>query len=99
MDLVYKKYASPFSLLDNLIVNEQFNEWVEHFSNKSAKEKDDKMLWEFFLHKVHDKSFTDWKAEMKGESSPEHGAMEEAEKEKIIADSRSILNGFSPTSN
>lgn len=96
MDLVHEKYSSPFSLLDNLIANEEFDDWVEHFLNKSTKEKDDKMLWEFFLHKVNDKSFVEWKEEIKGEASPERGAMEEAEKEKIIKDSKNILNGFNP---
>jgi CRISPR/Cas system-associated exonuclease Cas4 (RecB family) len=95
MDLLYKRYASPFSLLDNLIVNEQFNEYVQFLLNKEAEEKNDNMLWEFFLHKVYNKSFNEWKEEIKSKSQSKD-AMNEAKKEEIIAKSNAILQGFVP---
>lgn len=99
MDLLSKRYASPFSLLDNLIHAEQFNEWVEYFLNKQAQEDDDKKMWEFFLHKVHDKSFEEWKSEVKAgvSSGSEKDAIDEAKKEEIIKRSENILNGFNPS--
>ena len=85
-------------MLDNLIQAEQFNEWVEYFLNKQAKEDDDKKLWEFFLHKVFDKSFDEWKAEAStGNSDGTVGVMDEAKKEEIIKRSDDILNGFKPS--
>lgn len=95
MDLLHKRYASPFSYLDSLISNGQFNEFVQFLLNKVSEEKNDAMLWEFFLHKVYDKSFSEWKSEL----SSERGAadvMDEAKKEEIIARSSAILNGFQP---
>lgn len=95
MDLLSKRYASPFSLLDNLIQAEQFNEWVEYFLNKQAQEDNDKKMWEFFLHKVFDKSFDEWEKEAKtGQASNTVGVMDEAKKEEIIKRSEDILNGF-----
>lgn len=97
MDLLHQRYASPFSLLDEVIIQCQFNKWVERFLNKTAQEKDDTMLWEFFLHKIYDKSFAEWKAELNGKSpSSQQIAMDEANKEKIIKQSQNILNGFMP---
>ena len=81
-------------MLDNLIDTEQFNEWVEHFLNSAAKEKDDVMLWEFFLHKVQDKSFVEFKNELS--VTTRSGAMDEAKKEEIIKSSSDILNNFNP---
>ena len=95
MDLLSKRYASPFSLLDNLIQAEQFNEWVESFLNKQAQEDNDKKMWEFFLHKVFDKSFDEWEKEAKtDQASNTVGVMDEAKKEEIIKRSEDILNGF-----
>ena len=31
MDLLFREYASPFILLDNLIISLKFNEWVDRF--------------------------------------------------------------------
>lgn len=99
MDLLSKRYASPFSLLDNLIQAEQFNEWVEYFLNKQAKEDDDNRMWEFFLHKVFDKPFDEWKAEATStdKSGNAVSVMDEAKKEEIIKRSEGILNGFTPS--
>lgn len=98
MDLLSKRYASPFSLLDNLIQAEQFNEWVEYFLNKQAQEDNDKKMWEFFLHKVFDKSFDEWEKEAKtDQASNIVGVMDEAKKEETIKRSEGILNGFNPS--
>ena len=95
MDLLHKRYASPFSLLDNQIRTEQFSEWVEQFLKKTTEEENDRKQWEFFLHKVWDKSFSDWKAEMTAQAS-QGDVMDEAKKNEIIAKSSAILNNFVP---
>ena len=95
MDLLHKRYASPFPLLDNLIRTEQFSEWVEQFFKKTAEEENDKKEWEFFLHKVWNKSFADWKAEMTAQASQDD-VMDEAKKEEIVSRSNEILNNFVP---
>lgn len=96
MDLLHQRYASPFSLLDYLICTKQFNTWAEQFLNKVNAEKNERKLWEFYLHKVHDKSFDDWKKSLEARAG-QGDVMNEAEKEKIIEKSTSILNGFQPT--
>lgn len=95
MDLISKRYSSPFSLLDELIVNEEFDGFVVFLMNKDAEEKSDKELWEFYLAKVYDSSFKDWKESLISQSK-QNDAMNEATKEEIIKKSTSILNGFNP---
>lgn len=94
MDLLHKRYASPFSFIDTLIENTEFYAFVQYLINKVEKEKAESMEWEFYLHKVYGKSFIDWKQEAQNQATQSE-AMTEAEKEKIISCSNDILNGFS----
>ena len=95
MDLLHKRYASPFSLLDNLIRTEQFSEWVEQFLEKTMEEENNRKDWEFYLHKVWNKSFIDWKNEMTVQTN-QGDVMDEAKKEEIVSRSNDILNNFIP---
>ena len=95
MDLLHQRYASPFSFLDTLLINSQFNEFVQFILNRVAEEKNDTKLWEFFLHKVYDKSFEEFKTGLSGQAGA-NDVMDEAKKEEIIARSNAILNGFNP---
>ncbi|NBJ99243.1 hypothetical protein D5282_18525 [bacterium 1xD8-48] len=93
MDLLHKRYASPFSFLDSLIFTGQFASFVVFLLNKVEEEKSDSMAWEFFLHKVYDKSFSEFKEELSARAE-KTGVMDEAKKEEIIARSEDILKGF-----
>ena len=59
------------------------------------KEKEDQQLWEFFLAKVEDKTFNEWKEEIRSESASKD-VMNEAKKEEIIKKSDDILKSFQP---
>lgn len=58
--MVFKRYASPFSCIDQFIELGQFSGLVQMLYAKENEEK----LWQFFLHKVDGKSFEDFKAEV-----------------------------------
>lgn len=93
MDLLHKRYASPFFFIDNLIENCGFNDYVQYLLNKVQEEKNQAMEWEFYLHKVHDRSFNEWKAEMRSQTI-RSDVMTEAKKEEIVSRSEAILNSF-----
>lgn len=95
MDLLHKRYASPFPFLDSLIDTGQFACFVVFLLNKVEEEKSDSMMWSFFLHKVYDKSFAEFKEELSA-GTEKAGVMDEAKKEEIIARSEDILKGFCP---
>ena len=95
MDLLYRRYTSPFSLLDVMIAGGRFGSFARFLLKKEAEEKNEAMMWEFFLHKVYGKSFAEFKEELAGGTGKED-VMSEAEKEKIVARSQSILDGFAP---
>ena len=91
MDLLFVRYASPFVLLDGLILTNSLNDFIEDLFDFVIKERKEKTEWEFFLHKVYDKSW--------GEFSKD---VELSENQKPIdlgatlTKSKNILSNFTP---
>ena len=88
MDLLFTRYASPFVLLDGLIMTNSLNSFVDDFFDFVNEERN----WEFFLHKVYDQSWSDFVKEI-----------EQSENQKPIdlgatlVKSKNMLNNFTPT--
>ncbi len=94
MDLLFKRYASPFSFMDGMIQTNRFDDFVYNFINTTNKEKEDKINWEFYLHKVWEGSFSDFKTEL--DVSRENQEMSERAIETTVQHSQNILNMFNP---
>lgn len=84
MDRLFKRYADPFLFIDSLIISERFTEFVLELLEIENEE----MMWEFYLHKVYDKSFDEFKESMK--------PVPKEQLETTVQNSRSILNNFNP---
>jgi hypothetical protein len=91
MDLLFSKYASPFLLLDGFILTGRLFDFVLEFIDI----ENEKTMWEFYLHKVHDMSFDEFK---KSCSSRQTEPQTDEELETTIQNSQSMLNGFIPQS-
>lgn len=87
MDLLFHRYASPFLLLDQIIPAGDLSEFVSTFWEIEEEEKE----WQYFLAKVFDKSFSDFKESMK----PQQG-MSKQEIETTISESMSMIKSFIP---
>ena len=92
MDLLFKRYASPFLLVDQMILTGNFTEFVARVVELDADEE----LWQFFLHKVEGQSFNDWKASL-GVDQQAKTQMSDDEIKATVQSSFSILNGYEPT--
>lgn len=86
MDLLFKRYASPFSLLDEVIRNRQLCEFIKTF----AVEVENDQLWEFFLHKVNGQTFEEFKGSIKPK------IVTEADLETTVTTSYNIIQNFNP---
>lgn len=91
MDLLFKRYASPFLLVDQMLMTRQFSEFVTQLFEFDTDER----LWNIFLHKVEGQSFNEWKSTLEGQQNAE---MSKNEIETTVNNSFEILNGFEPTS-
>lgn len=89
MDLIFKRYSDPFSFIDSMLCYGSFSSSI----NDVLKKNDDDTLWQFYLHKVFDKTFQDFKSQNTVE---EHTPMSKAEFDATIKMSESILNGLDP---
>lgn len=92
MDLIFKRYSSPFELLDNIISSSHLCEFLE----KLAKKVQDERLYELWLHKVFNKTYPEWKKEVitNMKRVNEYKNLTEEDKETILEDSYSILKNF-----
>lgn len=87
MDLVFARYSSPFLLLDGYIGSGRFQEFIDEF----VELENDRSTWEFYLHKIENKTFAEFKAEI--EPAP---YVRPEDIETTVTESMNILNGFIP---
>lgn len=90
MDLLFREYASPFSLLDALIASENFLDWIDQFL-ESHKEK---VQWELWLNKIYDKSWSDFVGGNEVDQATAN--MTRSEVETTINDSYQIIMNITP---
>lgn len=87
MDLLHREYASPFILIDNLLICGMFSEWVDEF----LKEHKEKIKWEHWLHKIHDKSWDEYNDLYISQPIEK---VSKKDLETTVTDSFNILNDF-----
>ena len=88
MDLLFVRYASPFVLLDGLILTNSLNNFVDDFFDFINEDRE----WEFFLHKVYDKSWSEFSNEMKQSEN-----QKQVDLGATIVKSKNMLSNFTPT--
>ena len=92
MDLLFTRYASPFVLLDGLILTNSLNNFVNEFFNIINEERKEKSQWEFFLHKVYDKSWNEFVNDI--ETSENQTPIDLG---ATLVKSKNMLSNFTPT--
>ena len=95
MDRLFQRYADPFPFMDGMIQTGRFYDFVRQFLETDYKEREEQTSWEYFLHKIWEGSFTDFKAAM--ENDKKNQQMSERTMETTIKDSMNILKNFNPS--
>ena len=88
MDLLFVRYASPFVLLDGLILTNSLKNFVDDFFDFINEDRE----WEFFLHKVYDKSWSEFSNEMKQSEN-----QKPVDLGATLVKSKNMLSNFTPT--
>ena len=91
MDLLFTRYASPFVLLDSLILTHSLNNFIDDFFDFIIEERKEKTEWEFFLHKVYDKSWGEF-----SDSIKQSNDQTPIDLDATLTKSKNILNNFTP---
>ena len=91
MDLLFKRYASPFLLLDNLIQTNSLSSFIDDIFKFINSENQERTQWEFFLHKVYDESWNDFIERIKSEENSQT-----VDLGATLKNSREMLINFTP---
>ena len=94
MDLLCKRYASPFIFLNGVLQTGRFCDFIDNFIATIQEENEEKRLWEYFLLRVWEGSFEDFKARIK--TNEKNMNMSVNEIETTVNYSMNILNNFNP---
>ena len=79
--------------MDGMIQAGRLCEFVEGLVKRYNDEQREKVLWEIWLHRIFDQSYTDFVNSLDPEKN---AAPTQEEIENIVSDSESILNAFLP---
>lgn len=90
MDLLFKRYASPFILLDGMILTSSLHNFLIDFCKIVKEEQEDKLNWEYFLHKVFDESWESFISRAKPSKT------EKIDLGATVVKSKNILSNFTP---
>lgn len=94
MDLLFKRYASPFLFIDGMLQTGRFLEFVESLIRKENEEREERTLWEFFINRPIDGTFAEFKEGLK--TDRENAAMSASDIETTVQNSLNILQNFNP---
>ena len=94
MDLLFKRYASPFLFMDGMIQTGRFAEFVIDFINAINEEREEKHSWEFYLHKVWEGTYEEFRADIQNDKELQN--MDKRTFEATVQTSLDILQDFKP---
>ena len=92
-DLIFKRYSSPFSLLDSLIENNMFSKFIENMINKY----NDELLWDIYINNIEyiGTSFNEFKRKLNTDITQVEYLSDEDLK-TTVNKSKDILSNFKP---
>ena len=94
MDLLSKRYANPCFFMDGMIQTGRFRRFFVDLINADYKEKEEKIKWDVYLHKIFNMSYSEYEAEL--ENNKNNREMTERTIETTVQHSMNILNSFNP---
>ena len=94
MDRLFVRYADPFSFMQNMIRAGRFSEFVEKLWDTDMQERNDREVWEFYLHRVFDKSLDAFKEELRTNAINRN--LSKRDLEATMKNSMDILCNFNP---
>lgn len=91
-DMLYQRYSDPMMLLNQMLQASRMCEFIDKIIDIKNEEVKEEARWEFYLHKVFDKSFADYLKEVEEPKMPETADMKQVE--TTVKDSMNILENF-----
>lgn len=96
MDLLAKRYASPFLILDEFIRLHQLHDFATEIFKTISEEKIFDARWQFYLHKVFNNMSFDEYVQACEQQPVQDKGMTNQEIGNVISESMKILEGYKP---
>lgn len=81
-------------LIETMIKGRRFKAFVDDLVNRHNTEEEERTMWEYWLHRIFDKSFADFMSEIKPNNKKAETKQDTTDWTKVVAESRDILNDF-----
>ena len=94
MDLLSQRYADPYFFMDGMLQTGRFNEFVVNLVKTVNREKEEKVEWDVYLHKVQGMSFSEYKETIENNKALRN--MDKSTIEATVQHSNNILDNFNP---
>lgn len=95
---MYRRYARPEPLIDEAITNGALFEFVSDVWRTIYEEKNERQLWELWLHKDYENSYSDFRKKFGSPSREvEVPQQNDVEVASTITNSRNILEMINPS--
>lgn len=92
--MLFQRYANPMPLLDQMIKAGRLTEFIREIISIHNEKQEEKVMWEFWLHKDFERTFSEFCAETKGSSNSAttQNTVSKAELTKIVKQSMEITS-------
>ena len=92
--MLFKRYANPMIILEQMIRTQRFSEFINEFVRIQNEELEDRTQWEFWLHRVFDKTWAQFIEVVEGNSSVAENKPTQDELEQTVRESKKIFSDF-----
>lgn len=90
--MLFQRYANPMPLLDQMIKAGRLTEFIGEIISIHNEEQEEKAMWEFWLHKDFERTFSEFCAAMQGGSTTEPKTASKKELTEIVKQSMEIAS-------
>jgi hypothetical protein len=95
MDLLFKRYSSPYTIIEEVLKCGRFSEFATEFLKIHNEEVENETMWDWYLHHTFlDKTFEDFKKLLGVSKKPE--PQERIDFGATFNNSMTMLEGFVP---
>ena len=92
--MLFKRYANPMIILEQMIRTQRFSEFINEFVRIQNEELEDRTQWEFWLHRVFDKTWAQFLEAVEGNSGGTEKIPTQDELEQTVMESKKIFSDF-----
>ena len=92
--MLFKRYANPLIILEQMIRTQRFSEFINEFVRIHNEELEDRTQWEFWLHRVFDKTWAQFLEAVEGNNGVDEKMPTQDELEHTVMESKKIFSDF-----